>query len=77
MCTLINIGSSIIIQRIPLVQLHKDKLALLSEENKELEISFSQKNSLKYLQDNLEELGYEKVARVEYIRVVDTSMAAK
>ncbi|MCX6764229.1 MAG: hypothetical protein NTU58_00765 [Candidatus Nealsonbacteria bacterium] len=42
-----------------------------------MELAFSQKNYLKNVEKSFEELGFEKIAKVDYIKVLDTSFAVK
>ena len=56
---------------------YQEKIDEICRENKNLEITFSQKSSLKNFENLLEELDFEKVAKVDYIRVLETSMAAR
>lgn len=50
-------------------------LAQLTQENKSLEVSFSKENSLANINNYL--TYFEKVNKVEYIRVLQSSVAAK
>jgi len=60
-----------------LIENYRLKIEQLSRENKDLEITFSQKNSLKISKDLLEDLNFEKVTKIDYIRVLESSVAAK
>lgn len=53
------------------------KIEEMNEANKDLEITFSQKNSLKSSEELLEELNFVKVTKIDYIRVLETAVAAK
>jgi hypothetical protein len=46
-------------------------------ENRNLEVAFSQKNYLKNLENSFQELGFEKIAKVDYIKVLENSVAVK
>jgi len=60
-----------------LIESYKLKTDQLFKENKKLEIVFSQKNSLRNFNGILEEMEFEKVVEIDYIRILDTSVAAK
>lgn len=49
---------------------YEKKIATLSKEDKNLEINFSQVNSLANLEAVLNNLNYEKVEKIHYIRVL-------
>ena len=55
----------------------EEKKKELYNENGRLELAFSQKNYLKNFEKSFEELGFEKIAKVDYIKVLDTSFAVK
>lgn len=55
----------------------ENKIGEITKQNKNLEIIFSQKNSLKITENLLEDLKFEKVTKIDYIRVLELSMAAK
>lgn len=59
-----------------ILEFEKTKRELYNE-NRNLEIAFSQKNYLKNLEKSFEELGFEKIAKVDYIRMSDNSVAVK
>lgn len=69
--------SSLIVKSSFLINEYERKIKDLSAENKNLEIVFSQKNSLSNSKNYLEELGFEKVSGIDYIRVMEGSVAAK
>ena len=69
--------AGVMIQKTSLIKEYEKEVNYLVQQNKEFEVSFSKSNSLKSLEDSLEELEFEKVAQVEYIRVIDTAVAAK
>jgi len=57
---------------------HEKKIATLSQEDKNLEINFSQINSLANLEILIKDLNYEKIGdKVYYIRVLEEQVAAK
>jgi energy-coupling factor transporter transmembrane protein EcfT len=60
-----------------LIQNYEKKLNQLTQENKNLEINFSQANSLKHLGSYLENQVFEKAERIEYIRVLEGTVLAK
>jgi hypothetical protein len=49
----------------------------LYNDNRGLELAFSQKNYLKNFEKSFEEMGFEKIAKIDYIKVLDTSFAVK
>lgn len=60
-----------------LVESYESEIEEICRQNKDLEIDFSRKNSLKNTETLLEELNFEKVTKIDYIRVLETSVAAK
>ena len=60
-----------------LIKTYEQKIAQISEQNKNLEINFSQKNSLKNFEILLEDLNFEKVTKIDYIQVLESSVVAK
>ena len=56
---------------------HKKEIATLSQEDKNLEINFSQTNSLANLETILNKFNYEKVEKIHYIRVLGEQVAAR
>jgi hypothetical protein len=65
------------IQKTSLIKEHENEINYLVKHNKELEFSFSTNNSLKNIEESLEELNFEKITQVDYIRVMGTEVAAK
>lgn len=55
----------------------EEKKKEIYNENRGLELAFSQKNYLKNFEKLFEELGFEKIAKIDYIKVLDTSVAVK
>jgi len=68
---------SLMIKGTSLIENYESKIEKISVQNKNLEIDFSQKNSLKITENLLTELNFEKVTKVDYIRVIESSVAAK
>jgi len=60
-----------------LIKYYEDEMGNISNQNRGLEIAFSQNNSLRNLEDTLEDSDFEKVTKIDYIRVLDASVAAK
>lgn len=56
---------------------YEEAIAKLAQQNKSLELSLSQDNSLVSLESMLRQLNYEKVDKVYYIKVIDKGVAAK
>jgi hypothetical protein len=54
-----------------LIRNDEKKIAEFSNENKNLQISLSQTNSLENLERMIQGLGYEKVEKVKYIQVLE------
>jgi len=50
------------------IQKYQRNLNKLSEETKTLEFNFSQTNSLNLIKSEIDELGFEKVDRVHYLK---------
>ncbi|MCD6177751.1 hypothetical protein J7K03_00600 [bacterium] len=69
--------SSSIVKLSFLIDEYERKIKSLSIENRNMEIALSQKNSLIKPQDYLETLGFEKITKVDYIKVIEGSVAAK
>lgn len=59
------------------ISLYQREMTGLAKQNKDLEISISQKNSLSNLEALLSNLNYERVNKIYYIRVSDGQVAAK
>jgi hypothetical protein len=68
---------SLMIKRTSLIESYEKQITEINIQNKKLEIVFSQKNSLKIDENLLKDLNFEKVAKIDYIRVLETSVAAK
>lgn len=60
-----------------LIQNYENKLVQLNQENKILEINFSQANSLKNVGSYVQNQIFEKAEEVEYIRVLESTALAK
>lgn len=68
---------SLMIKGTSLIESYEKQVNEINIQNKKLEIIFSQKNSLKITENLLKDLNFEKVAKIDYIRVLETSVAAK
>jgi len=64
-------------KRNSLVESYEFEIEQIYEQNKDLEITFSQKNSLKNSENLLKDLNFEKVTKIDYIRILETAVAAK
>lgn len=64
-----------LITTISLMQEYQKKIQLLTEENRNLEIVFAQNNSLFDLNSKVEELGFEKIKSIKYVKVVNDQIA--
>ena len=60
-----------------LVKNQENRLKLLTQENKLLEINFSKANSLNNIGSYVENQSFEKVTQVEYIRVFESTALAR
>jgi cell division protein FtsB len=60
-----------------LIKNYQQELKKLSQENENLEINLTQKDSLKTIEDLIKELSFEKVEKIEYIQVVGSTIVAK
>jgi len=60
-----------------LVEGYQSGIDEIGKQNKDLEIDFSRKNSLRDTETLLEDLNFEKVTKIDYIRVLEASVAAK
>ncbi len=69
--------SSLIVKSSFLIDKYEKEVKNLSDQNKNLEIVFSQKNSLRGFENRLEKTGFEKITKIDYIRVMEGSVAAK
>ncbi|RLC35114.1 MAG: hypothetical protein DRZ76_01015 [Candidatus Nealsonbacteria bacterium] len=56
---------------------YEEKLASVSQENEELEISLSQASSLANLESLLKSLNYVEVNKIHYIQLLEGQMAAR
>jgi len=59
------------------IQRYQKRIAEISKENQNLEISSAQINSLDNLTLLLEKLNFEKTDKIHYIQVLDTQVVAK
>lgn len=59
------------------ISLYERQIVGLSAGNKNLEISLSSQSSLGNLEAALRKLNYEKVGKINYIKVIDSGMAAR
>ncbi len=69
--------TSTMAKRNSLVESYEFEIEQIYEQNKDLEITFSQKNSLKNSENLLKDLNFEKVTKIDYIRILETAVAAK
>lgn len=60
-----------------LIQGYQRKLGALSQENKTLEIDFSQTNSLANIANAIKSLNFEKADQVRYIQVLEGQVVTK
>jgi len=60
-----------------LIQKYETTIAEISKENQNLEISSFQVNSLNNVTSLLENLNFEKIGRIHYIRVLDSQVVTK
>jgi len=56
------------------LQSDQKKISDLSEENKILELNFTQVNSLQNIDSQIQNLGFEKVEKVDYIQILGGSV---
>ena len=66
-----------IIQNTYIIQGYHEKVKELSEENKKLELSLTELNSLENLGSLVENLNYEKVDKIRYIQVLGGQIVTK
>lgn len=66
-----------IVQNTYLLQDYENTLEELSEENSKLGVQFSQLNSLENLEVLIQDLDYEKVNRIKYIRILEGQVVVK
>lgn len=59
------------------IQNYQRKLNAISEQNEILEINSAQVNSLGNIEEQIQELGFEKVDQVHYIQVLKSQIATK
>lgn len=57
------------------IQSYQKKISNLSQENKNLEVSVAMANSLEDINNKMQELGFEKMTKVYYIQLLETSVA--
>ena len=69
--------ASMMIKETFTIKSYEQEIKQICGKNKDLEIIFSQKNSLKNSEELLEELNFEKVTKIDYIRVLETAVAAR
>jgi len=53
------------------------KVALLNDETANLKVTVSQKGNLNKLEDKIQELGYAKINKIDYLTVSSSSVAVK
>lgn len=56
---------------------YENKINILIQENKNLEIKFSQINSLANLEILLRDLNYEEVGKIHYIQILENTVVVK
>lgn len=56
------------------IQNYQNKLNKISEENKNLEINFMKINSLENIDKKIQELGFERIDKVYYIQILESSV---
>lgn len=59
------------------IQNYQKTLNAISQKNEILEINLAQVNSLENIKNQIEELGFEKVGQVHYIRVLESQIVTK
>jgi len=60
-----------------LVQNYENKLGQLTQENKILEVSFSEVDSLNNVGNYVQNNGFEKTNKIDYIRLLESTALAK
>lgn len=60
-----------------LVAVYEQKLTNYSQESKDLEVNYSQINSLVNLETLLKNLNYVKVDKADYLQILESTVAAK
>lgn len=58
-----------------LVKIYEKRIETLSSENRFLEIKFAQVNSLANIEEMAKKLNFEKVKKVKYIQILESSLA--
>lgn len=56
---------------------YQNKIAMLLQENKNLEINLAQISYLENIQKKTAELNFEKIQTIRYIQILDNSLAKK
>lgn len=69
--------ASLMIKGTSFIKDYENKIYEFNVQNKNLEIVFSKKNSLKIDEILLKELNFEKITKIDYIRILEPSVAAK
>ena len=59
------------------IQSFQKKLNDLSKENKMLEIEFTKNNSLKNIEEKVQQLGFEKIEKIYYLETLSDQVAVK
>ncbi|MDD5746217.1 MAG: hypothetical protein PHO30_03025 [Candidatus Omnitrophica bacterium] len=65
------------IKEMYLLQDYQQRIGQLTEENKYLEIDFAKADSLKNIGGFVQNMIFEKADKIEYIKVLDTTVLAK
>jgi len=60
-----------------LLEQYQNRLSVLTQENKVLEINYSKTNSLNSIGDLAQNQLFEKTDKIEYIRILETTALAK
>jgi len=60
-----------------LVEKYEGEIKQISKKNNNLEIAFSRENSLGNIESVAETSDFERVAKIDYIKVLDTSVAVR
>lgn len=58
-----------------LIKNYSNKIESLSQENKNLEVSFAKTGFLETVEQKAQELNFEKTTSVKYIQILDASLA--
>ena len=56
---------------------YQSKLTQLSQDNKRLEVSSLKSNSLNITEQKIQELGFEKIDKINYIQLIDNQVVTK